>query len=150
MKLKKLSLLAGAIAVAFSITPLAANAQVNSDAPQKISQARPPSASELKLTQEQMTQINKILADRSIQMRQTLTAAQRQKIQTDLQAGKNPQAVLQEVKFTPEQEKQLQNIMRQSQEKIYALLTPEQMEENTRMECYSTQTKNTTAKEISQ
>ena len=34
MKLKKLSLFAGAIAIAFSITPLAANAQVNSNAPQ--------------------------------------------------------------------------------------------------------------------
>ena len=127
MKLKKLSLLAGAIAVAFSITPLAANAQVNSDAPQKISQARPPSASELKLTQEQMTQINKILADRSTQMQATLTAAQRQKIQTDLQAGKNPQQVLREVKFSPEQEKQLRNIMITSQRNIEKTLTPEQM-----------------------
>ncbi len=43
MKLKKLSLLAGAIAVAFSITPLAANAQVNSNAPQRVSQANRPS-----------------------------------------------------------------------------------------------------------
>ncbi len=127
MKLKKLSLLAGAIAVAFSITPLAANAQVNSDAPQKISQARPPSASELKLTQEQMTQINKILADRSIQMQQTLTAAQTEKIKKDLEAGKNPRQVLSEVKFSTAQEKQLRKIMQQSQEKIYALLNPEQL-----------------------
>ncbi|MGB3653545.1 MAG: hypothetical protein WBA41_20345 [Rivularia sp. (in: cyanobacteria)] len=127
MKLKKLSLLAGAIAVAFSITPLAANAQVNSDAPQKISQARPPSASDLELNQEQMTQINKILADRSRQMQATLTAAQRDKIKKDLEAGKNPQQVLSEVKFSPEQEKQLRNIMVTSQRGIEALLTPEQM-----------------------
>ncbi len=128
MKLKKLSLLAGAIAVAFSITPLAANAQVNSDAPQKISQARPPSVSELKLTQEQMTQLNKIVADRSRQMSETLTAAQRQKIQEDLKAGKNAREVLGGVKFTPEQQKQFQNIWITSQGKINELLTPEQKE----------------------
>ncbi len=49
MKLKKLSLLAGAIAVAFSITPLAANAQVNSNAPQRVAQANRPSPPRFKV-----------------------------------------------------------------------------------------------------
>lgn len=127
MKLKKLSLLAGAIAIAFSITPLAANAQVKPNAPQQgAPQVRPPSASELKLSQQQMTQINKILSDRSRQMQATLTADQRKKIQTDLQAGKNPQQVLGEIKFSKEQENQLRGIMVNSQKQIEALLTADQ------------------------
>lgn len=126
MKLKKLSFLAGAIAVAFSITPLAANAQTKPNAPQRVAQVRPPSAEDLKLTKEQETQIGQILAQRSNQMQSVLTPEQRKKIQTDLQAGKKPQQVLQEIKFTKEQQTQLGKIMKRSDEQIFALLTAEQ------------------------
>ncbi|AFY55578.1 P pilus assembly/Cpx signaling pathway, periplasmic inhibitor/zinc-resistance associated protein [Rivularia sp. PCC 7116] len=127
MKLKKLSLLAGAIAVAFSITPLAVNAQVNNKAPQRVSQAkRPPSPSELKLTQEQMKQINEILSNRSTQMQNVLTQQQRQKIQTDLKAGKNPREVFASIDLSKQQEGQLRTIALNSQKRIEAVLTTEQ------------------------
>ncbi|MGB6296474.1 MAG: Spy/CpxP family protein refolding chaperone [Rivularia sp. (in: cyanobacteria)] len=126
MKLKKLSLLAGAIAVAFSITPLAVNAQAKPNAPQGASQVRPPSPEDLELTEKQKTQIGQILAQRSTQMQAVLTPQQSERIKKDLQAGKKPQQVLQEIKFSEEQKVQLGNIMKRSDEQIFALLTPEQ------------------------
>ena len=104
MKLKKLSLLAGAIAVAFSITPLAANAQVNSNAPQRVAQANRPSPPDLKLSQQQISKITEIRTKTRNQIQAVLTKQQRDKIQTDLQAGKSPQQVFASIQFTQTQQ----------------------------------------------
>ncbi|NJS15944.1 MAG: hypothetical protein HC787_00835 [Nostocaceae cyanobacterium CSU_2_110] len=81
MKLKKLSLFASAIAVAFSITPLAANAQVNSNtnAPQRVSQATPQKPPELKLSEQQINKINQIRSTTRNKIQSVLTEQQRQK-----------------------------------------------------------------------
>lgn len=126
MKLKKLSLLAGAIAVAFSITPLAANAQVNSNAPQRVAQANRPSPPDLKLSQQQIGKITQIRTKTRDQIQAVLTADQRKKIQTDLQAGKPPQQVFASIQFTQEQQKQLQDIMVGSQRQMEGVLNAQQ------------------------
>ncbi|MEB3215101.1 MAG: hypothetical protein VKN72_02430 [Nostocales cyanobacterium 94392] len=128
MKLKKLSLFAGAFAVAFSITPLAANAQVNpnANAPQRVSQATPQNPPELKLSQQQINKINEIRSTTRNKIQNVLTPQQRQKIQTDLQAGVNPQQVFASIQFTQQQQSQLQNIMVTSQKEMEGVLTPQQ------------------------
>ena len=128
MKLKKLSLFAGAVAVAFSITPLAANAQVNSNtnAPQRVSQATPQQPPELKLSEQQINKINEIRSTTRNKIQSVLTEQQRQKIQTDLQAGVNPQQVFASIQFTQQQQSQLQNIMVTSQKEMEGVLTPQQ------------------------
>ncbi len=126
MKLKKLSLLAGAIAVAFSITPLAANAQVNSNAPQRVAQANRPSPPDLKLSQAQINKITQIRSQARDQIQAVLTAEQRTKIQTDLQAGKPPQQVFASIQFTEKQQKELGNIMGESQKNMEDVLTAQQ------------------------
>ncbi|MEA5596314.1 hypothetical protein [Rivularia sp. UHCC 0363] len=126
MKLKKLSLFAGAIAVAFSITPLAANAQVNSNNAPKISQARPQSAPELKLSQQQINKINQIRSSTRDKIQNVLTKEQRQQIQSDLQAGKQPQQVFASIQFTKQQEAQLQTIMVGSQKEMEGVLDAQQ------------------------
>ncbi len=127
MKLKKLSLLAGAIAVAFSITPLAANAQVNSNAPQRVTQANnAPKGPQINLSPQQIEKIQAIRTKTRDQIQAVLTSAQRQKIQTDLQAGKNPQQVFASIQFTQKQQKELRNIMVGSQRQMEGILDAKQ------------------------
>jgi len=126
MKLKKLSLLAGAIAVTFSIAPLAANAQVKSNAPQRVAQANRPSPPDLKLSQQQINKITQIRTKTRDQIQAVLTKPQRDKIQSDLQAGKNPQQVFASIQFTQAQQKELRNIMVGSQQQMEGVLDAKQ------------------------
>ncbi|MEL6462123.1 MAG: hypothetical protein AAFX46_09465 [Cyanobacteria bacterium J06636_27] len=126
MKLKKLSLLAGAVAVAFSITPLAANAQVNSNTPQRVAQANRPSPPDLKLSQQQIQKITQIRSKTRDQIQAVLTKQQRDKIQSDLQAGKNPQQVFASIQFTKKQQEELRSIMVGSQRQMEGLLDAKQ------------------------
>ncbi|MEO1378215.1 MAG: hypothetical protein AAFW70_28865 [Cyanobacteria bacterium J06635_10] len=126
MKLKKLSLFAGAIAIAFSITPLAANAQVNSNAPQRVSQAKPQNPPDLKLSQKQIGEINKIRTNTRTKIQNVLTPEQRQKIQTDLQAGKNARQVFASIQFTQKQQNELKTIMEDSQKQMEGVLNATQ------------------------
>ena len=129
MKLKKLSLLVGAIAIAFSITPLAANAQVNRNAPLRVAQANRQHPPDLKLSQKQIGEINQIRANTRTQIQNVLTLEQRQKIQTDLQARKNPREVFASIQFTQQQQNQLRSIMVNSQKQMEGVLTPQQKQE---------------------
>ena len=126
MKLKKLSILAGAVAVAFSITPLAVNAQVNSNAPQRVSQANRPSPPDLKLSQPQIQKITQIRSKTRDQIQAVLTKQQRDKIQSDLQAGKNPQQDFATIQFTQKQQEELRNIMVGSQKQMEGVLDAKQ------------------------
>ena len=126
MKLKKLSLFAGAIAIAFSITPLAANAQVNSNAPQRVSQAKPQSPPDLKLSQKQIGEINEIRSDTRTKIQNVLTPKQREKIKTDLEAGKNARQVFASIQFSQQQQNELKNIMETSQRQMEGVLNATQ------------------------
>lgn len=127
MKLKKFSLLASAIAVAFSITPLAANAQANSNAPQRVSQANnAPKGPQINLSQPQIKKIQEIRSKTRDQIQAVLTKQQRDQIQSDLQAGKNPQQVFASIKFSDAQQKELQNIMIGSQKQMEGVLDAKQ------------------------
>ncbi|MEM7714548.1 MAG: hypothetical protein AAF349_13400 [Cyanobacteria bacterium P01_A01_bin.68] len=126
MKLKKLSILAGAVAVAFSITPLAVKAPVNSNAPQRVSQANRPSPPDLKLSQPQIQKITQIRSKTRDQIQAVLTKQQRDKIQSDLQAGKNPQQVFASIQFTQKQQEELRNIMVGSQKQMEGVLDAKQ------------------------
>ncbi|MGD1913553.1 MAG: P pilus assembly/Cpx signaling pathway, periplasmic inhibitor/zinc-resistance associated protein [Rivularia sp. (in: cyanobacteria)] len=126
MKLKKLSILAGAVAVAFSITPLAVNAQVNSNAPQRVSQAKPQSPPDLKLSQKQIGEINEIRSDTRTKIQNVLTPKQREKIKTDLEAGKNARQVFASIQFSQQQQNELKNIMETSQRQMEGVLNATQ------------------------
>ncbi|MEM9926056.1 MAG: Spy/CpxP family protein refolding chaperone [Cyanobacteria bacterium P01_D01_bin.50] len=128
MKLKKLSLFAGAIAIAFSITPLAANAQVNSNAPLRVSQAKPQNPPDLKLSKKQIGEINEIRSNTRTEIQNVLTPQQHEQIKTDLQAGKNARQVFADIQstFTQKQQNQLRDIMINSQKKMEGVLTPAQ------------------------
>ena len=109
-----------------TILPLAANAQFSSNAPQKISQARSQNAPNLQLSQQQINTINEIRSITRTQIQNVLTPQQRQKIQYDLQMGKNPQQVFASIRFTQQQQYQLRNIMIYSQRQMESVLTPAQ------------------------
>ena len=59
-------------------------------------------------------------------MQAVLTKQQRDKIQTDLQAGKNPQQVFSSIQFTQKQQEELQNIMVGSQRQMEGVLDAKQ------------------------
>ena len=128
MKLKKLSLLASAIAVAFSITPLAANAQkTNSNSPQRVSQANPArSGPQLDLSQQQIAKIREIRSNTRTQIQNVFTPQQRKKIQDDLKAGKQPQEAFGSVKFSVAQQNQLRSIIEKSQLQMEGVLDAKQ------------------------
>lgn len=111
----------------FSIAPLAANAQINnSNAPQKVSQARRQSLPNLKLSQQQIKKINQIRSNQKIQIKNFLTLEQIKRIQTDLKAGKNPRQIVASIRFTQQQKNQLRTIMLNSQTLMEGVLTPSQ------------------------
>lgn len=110
----------------FSIATLAANAQIKSNAPQKISQARRQSLPNLQLSQQQINTINQIRSITSTQVQNVLTPQQRQYIQTNLQAGRNPQQVFASIRLTQQQQNQIGNIMKNSQALMLRVLTPAQ------------------------
>ncbi|MGB3759159.1 MAG: hypothetical protein WBA07_22730 [Rivularia sp. (in: cyanobacteria)] len=114
------------VSSAFTILPLAANAQFNSNAPQKVSQARGQNLPNLQLSQQQINAITEIRSKTRTQIQNVLTAQQRQKIQDDLQVGKNPQQVFASIQFTQQQQNQLQTIMLYSQKQMESVLTPAQ------------------------
>lgn len=120
------ALMLATVSSAFTILPLAAKAQVNNTAPQKVSQARGQNTPNLQLSQYQINAISEIRSKTRTQIQNVLTPQQRQKIQYDLQMGKNPQQVFASIQFTRQQQNQLRAIMMNSHNQKESVLTPTQ------------------------
>lgn len=120
------ALILATVSSGLTILPLAANAQLNSNAPQKVSQARGQNAPNLQLSQQQINAITEIRSKTRTQIQNVLSVGQRQKIQYDLQMGKNPQQVFASIQFTRQQQNQLRTIMINSQNQMVSVLTPAQ------------------------
>ncbi|NWF58076.1 MAG: hypothetical protein HXY43_01835 [Fischerella sp.] len=133
MKLRNLSLIAGAIALSLSVIPqrsvqaeIAPKATLQLAQNQQQPQPQPP---RIELTDQQKTQLQQINAKVRSQVEQVLTPKQREQIKTAMQTGQPPQQAFAALNFTPQQKSQLQQIfvsMRQQQE---AVLTPQQKQQ---------------------
>ncbi|MDZ7962018.1 MAG: P pilus assembly/Cpx signaling pathway, periplasmic inhibitor/zinc-resistance associated protein [Aulosira sp. DedQUE10] len=153
MKVKTLSLLAGAIALTLTATPFAAQAQRGFSSRQQVAQVpnaqRPDKGpwQQLGLTDAQKTQIQQIKRDSRTQIEGILTQEQKdqlkaqfqqrqaQRSQRQAQGGQRPQGQqpgqrgkkgFESLNLTETQKTQIKQIMESSQQKIQALLTPEQ------------------------
>ena len=81
---------------------------------------------DLKLSQQQINKITQIRSKTRDQIQAVLTPEQKNKIQTDLQAGKPPQQVFASIQFTQKQQDELRNIMQGSQKNMEGVLDAKQ------------------------
>jgi periplasmic protein CpxP/Spy len=127
MKLKSLSILAGAIALSLTAIPFSANAkpvQQLAQAQQQPAVAPPP---QIQLNKKQQDQVRVINAEVRKQIEGVLTQPQREQLKKSLQARRDPQGITQDLKLTPDQGRRLQQIVAGSQKKIFeTVLTPQQ------------------------
>ena len=137
MKLKNLSLIAGAIALSLTAVPFSVKAETTSAAPVRLAQTQPTKPPQqsggIQLTPQQQTQIEQIRGNVRKQIEQVLTKDQRTQIQTAMQSGKSGREAFQGLTFTPKQKTQLQQIMVSSQQQMEAVLTSDQRAELTRL-----------------
>ncbi|MBW4475591.1 MAG: P pilus assembly/Cpx signaling pathway, periplasmic inhibitor/zinc-resistance associated protein [Tolypothrix brevis GSE-NOS-MK-07-07A] len=140
MKLKNLSLIAGAIALTLSATPFVVNAQPIS---QTATEVKPPHNSpfeQLGLTDAQKTQIKEIRRNSRTQMEAILTPEQKQQLEAAKQArqdqprqersqGERPKKGFASLNLTPEQKTKMREIKESEKNQIQAILTPEQQQQ---------------------
>jgi periplasmic protein CpxP/Spy len=123
MNLKKLSLVASAIALTLITLPHNANAKTPSTSTQQLAQAQPPS---IKLSPQQQEKIKKINANIATQVKKVMTPQQIQQIEAGIKAGQTPRQAFGTVKFTLQQQQSIQQIFNSSQEEKINVLTPDQ------------------------
>lgn len=138
MKLKALSLLAGAIALTLTATPLAVKAQTQSSSPLVVAQAKEKGPwQSLGLTDAQKNQIQQIRRNTRTQIEGVLTQEQKDKLraayearQAQRQAGQRPRMGknFAELNLTEAQKTRIRQISESSKRQIEAVLTPEQQE----------------------
>ncbi|HLO87935.1 MAG TPA: P pilus assembly/Cpx signaling pathway, periplasmic inhibitor/zinc-resistance associated protein [Nostocaceae cyanobacterium] len=132
MQLKKLALIAGAVALTLTATPFTVQAQTTSSRPLLAQQAGKKGPwQELGLTDAQKQQIKQINQNTRAQIEAVFTPEQRAKLQAAKQARGQGQRqrgkeVWQSLNLTDAQKAQIRQIKESSQKQITAVLTPEQ------------------------
>ncbi|MCV3213146.1 hypothetical protein OGM63_06340 [Plectonema radiosum NIES-515] len=139
MKLKNLSLIAGAIALSLSATPFVVNAQKISQTPTQVKSDRNGPFERLGLTDAQKTQIKDIRSNSRAQMEAILTSEQKQQLEAAKQAhqgqsrqergqGQRPKRGFASLNLTEEQKTKMREIRESEKNQIQAILTPEQQQ----------------------
>lgn len=139
MKLRQISLIAGAIALSFTTIPQrSVQAEIAPKAPLQLAQqpAQKPAPAQqapqplrIQLSEQQQQKIASIRANVRDQIKNVLTKQQRDQIESAMKAGQPPQQAFAALQFTQKQQQDLQRIMKSSQEQMEAVLTPAQKQE---------------------
>jgi len=140
MKLKNLSLIAGAIALSLSATPFIVNAQQIAQTPTQVKPAHNGPFERLGLTDAQKTQIKEIRSNSRAQMEAILTPEQKQQLETAKQAhqgqprqergqGERGKKGWASLNLTPEQKTKMREIKESEKNQIQAILTPQQQQQ---------------------
>lgn len=131
MKRQWMPMVAGAIAVALSATPMLVKAQDNTipPVPGNFQEFQQKMAERLNLTQEQQNQLKQIRENTRSQIEAVLTQEQLQKLQAAKQAGGrrgNRRDVWASLNLTQEQKNKIKEIRQSTKQQMQAVLTPEQ------------------------
>lgn len=141
MKLKNLSLIAGAIALSLTATSFAVKAQLTSPSPLLVAQVPEKGPFErLGLTDAQKNQIKDIHRNSRAQMEAILTPEQKQQLEAAKQArqgqprqqtgqGQRPKKGFASLNLTEEQKTKMREIRESEKNQIQAILTPEQQQQ---------------------
>ncbi len=138
MKLQKLSLLAGIVALSLTAVPFAVKAQTISSSPLVVAQEVPGKGpfQRLGLSDEQKAQIAEIRRNSQAEIEKILTPEQRQQLEQLKAERQNRQGNRQgrrnkfaSLNLTEEQRTQIQQIMQSRKSQIESVLTPEQKQQ---------------------
>lgn len=127
MKLKKLSFLAGAVALTLTAIPFAAQAEITSSSPIVVAQGKKQGRwKRLNLTEEQKTQMQQIKESARAEMEQILTPEQLQKLQEAKASGQKKRGVFRSLNLTDAQKAELKKVRESKKAQFEAILTEEQ------------------------
>lgn len=136
MKLKPLSVLAGAIALTVTAIPFAAQAQMRSSSPLQMAQTAKKGGAwqRLNLTEAQKSQMQTIKTNTRAQMEAILTPEQKATLAAAKQAGQQGQQGQGKrgwanLNLTEQQKTQMRQVKESSQQQMQAVLTPEQRQQ---------------------
>jgi Spy/CpxP family protein refolding chaperone len=129
MQLKLMPLLASAIALALTTTPLAVKAQpALSQLPTQTQET--PGRQRLQLTQEQKAKMAEIRNNTRSQIEAILTPQQREQLKAAMQEpGQKQRQSFAALNLTPEQKTQMRQIRQSAKSQFEAVLTPEQRQQ---------------------
>ena len=131
MKIKTLSFIVGAFALALTATHGAAKANTILHTPLRVAQTFPHSGrgnfyASLGLSDSQKAQIKQIRASTRAQIQQIITPEQEQAFKTAIQNHQGFKAARQALNLTDDQKSQLKQLKESERDQINAILTPEQ------------------------
>ncbi|MBE9199100.1 MULTISPECIES: P pilus assembly/Cpx signaling pathway, periplasmic inhibitor/zinc-resistance associated protein [unclassified Nodularia (in: cyanobacteria)] len=136
MKLKPLSVLAGAIALTVTALPFAVQAQMRSSSPLQMAQTAKKGGpwQRLNLTEAQKAQMQTIKSNTRAQIEAILTPEQKATLAAAKQAGQQGQQGQGKkgwanLNLTEQQKTQMRQIKESSQQQMQAVLTPEQRQQ---------------------
>ncbi|KZL47927.1 MULTISPECIES: hypothetical protein [Cyanophyceae] len=137
MKLKPLSLLAGAIALTVTAMPIAVQAQMRSSSPLQLAQmpknekGQKGAWQRLNLTDAQKAEMQTIKSNTRAQIEAILTPEQKATLQAAKEArqGQRGKKGWANLNLTEEQKTQMRQIREASKEQMLAVLTPEQRQQ---------------------
>ena len=129
MKLKKLSILAGAVALTLSAIPFSAQAEISSSSPTVVARAQRNKGQgkfkRLNLTEDQKAQLQEIKKSARAEMKQILTPDQLQKLQEAKASGQKKRGIFRSLNLTEDQKAKLKKVRESKKRQIEAILTEE-------------------------
>lgn len=126
--IKKLSFLAGAVALTISAIPFAAQAQINSSEQTVIAQRQKRGGwkNKLNLTDAQKTQMQEIKQSARAEMQRILTPEQLNKLEEAKASGQKKRGVWRTLNLTDAQKAELKKVRENKKAEFKAILTDEQ------------------------
>jgi periplasmic protein CpxP/Spy len=121
MKLKLISILAGAVVFVALLSAIAVHAQ-----PQIPSEILPPMMSGITLTPEQETQLQQVRSQTQNQIESILTPEQRDRARAALEQGEGIQRTIASMDLTKEQQTQLRTVFQSARQQMAHIITPQQ------------------------
>ncbi|MBR8835648.1 MAG: P pilus assembly/Cpx signaling pathway, periplasmic inhibitor/zinc-resistance associated protein [Stigonema ocellatum SAG 48.90 = DSM 106950] len=131
MKLQKLSLIVGAIALSLTATTVAVKAQTISSSPLIVAQASEHHSfwQSLGLTDDQKAQIKQIRHNTRDQIKNILTPAQQDQLKTARQNHQGWRQAKDSLNLTDDQKNQIRQLIQSQKQQIDGVLTPEQKQQ---------------------
>ena len=130
MQLKKISFIAGTIALSLAIIPFTVKAETNSLSPQIVAQVPQIAVLEsLELTEVQKAQLTEIRQNIRAEIQNILTPQQQEQFQTITANMEQSIEAFQTLNLSDEQKSQVWNIFQSQKSQVEEILTPEQRQQ---------------------
>ena len=130
MQLKKISFIAGAIALSLAVIPFPVKAETNSLSPQIVAQVPQRAVRErLGLTEAQKAQLAEIRQNTRAEIQNILTPQQQEQFQTITSNIDRSMEAFRALNLSDEQKSQVGNILQSKKSQLEEIITPEQRQQ---------------------